>query len=120
VAYAAPDDQGRARGEPWAAVTWAFFVDPLDARRCRLVSRYRCASSGHLAMRLSLGPTLIEPIGFAMDRKMLLGVKERAERRPPPSAGQAARAPQLLRLRARLARVAANEHAKDHVRFRTS
>ena len=30
--------------------------------------------------RFKLGPTFIEPIGFAMDRRMLMGVKERAER----------------------------------------
>jgi hypothetical protein len=26
-----------------------------------------------------MGPTFLEPVGFAMDRRMLLGVKERAE-----------------------------------------
>jgi hypothetical protein len=55
-------------------------VEPLDDRRCRLISRYRAASSGDLATRLALGPALLEPVGFAMDRRMLLGVKERAER----------------------------------------
>jgi hypothetical protein len=34
-----------------------------------------------LADRLRYGPTLVEPVGFVMDRRMLLGVKERAERR---------------------------------------
>ena len=32
-----------------------------------------------LATRLSFGPALLEPIGFAIDRRMLLGVKQRAE-----------------------------------------
>jgi hypothetical protein len=29
---------------------------------------------------MRLGPALVEPIGFVMDRRMLIGVKERAER----------------------------------------
>lgn len=80
VAYGAADETARSTGKPWAAVTWAFLLEPLGARRCRVVSRYRCATSDHLGMRLSLGPTLVEPIGFAMDRRMLLGIKDRAER----------------------------------------
>jgi hypothetical protein len=79
VAYGPPDESGRAAGEPWASVSWAFLLEPLGPGRCRLVSRYRCATSDHLGMRLSLGPTIVEPIGFAMDRRMLLGIKERAE-----------------------------------------
>lgn len=84
VAYGAPDEQARAAGRPWAAVTWLLFVEPLGPRRCRFISRYRCLTSDELASRLSLGPTFVEPIGFAMDRRMLLGVKERAERPVPP------------------------------------
>ncbi len=79
VAYAAPDEGTRAAGKPWSAVTWAFFVDDLGPGRSRLVSRYRCATSDDLATRLALGPACVEPIGFAMDRRMLLGVKERAQ-----------------------------------------
>ena len=47
--------------------------------RCRFISRYRTATSEDLATRLAYG-VAIGPIGFAMDRRMLLGVKERAER----------------------------------------
>jgi hypothetical protein len=83
VAYAPPDEVARSAGEPWASVTWAFLLEPLGPGRCRLISRYRCATSEHLATRLSLGSTFVEPIGFAMDRRMLLGVKQRAERQPP-------------------------------------
>jgi hypothetical protein len=60
-------------------VTWLFLLEPLDAERCRFISRYRCATSDDLATRLQYGPTLVEPIGFAMDRRMLLGIKQRAE-----------------------------------------
>lgn len=81
VAHAAADESARASGKPWSTVTWAFFVDDLGPGCSRLVSRYRCATSDDLATRLALGPACVEPIGFAMDRRMLLGVKERAERR---------------------------------------
>jgi hypothetical protein len=70
---------------PHAAVSWLFLVEPTGENRCRLVSRLRCRASYDLATRLRYGPWLAEPIGFAMDRRMLLGVKERAERRAPGS-----------------------------------
>jgi hypothetical protein len=79
VAYGAPDEAARSAGRPWIAVTWLFLVEPLGDRQCRFVSRYRCASSEDLGTWLAFGPTLIEPVGFAMDRRMLLGVKRRAE-----------------------------------------
>jgi hypothetical protein len=81
VAYGAPDAAAREAGKPWIAATWLFYLEPLGERRCRLISRYRAACSDDLATRLSFGPTLVEPVGFAMDRRMLLGLKERAEKR---------------------------------------
>lgn len=80
VAHAPLDEVARAQGQPWAAASWLFAIDPLPDGRCRLLTRYRLACSPDVATRLALGPTLLEPIGFAMDRRMLLGVKERAER----------------------------------------
>jgi hypothetical protein len=79
VARARADQAARDAGKPWAEVSWLFFLEPLGPARTRLVSRYRCASSDDLTTRLGLGPTLIEPIGFAMDRRMLMGVKSRVE-----------------------------------------
>ncbi len=93
VAASHADDEARAHARPWAAVSWLFFVEPLGEARSRLVSRYRAACSDDIATRLAFGPTLLEPVGFAMDRRMLLGVKERAEsarranRTRAPSAG---------------------------------
>ena len=81
VAFARADEQARTAGRPWAAASWLFHVEPLGPDRCRLVSRHRAACSEDLATRLAAGPTLLEPVAFAMDRRMLLGVKERAERR---------------------------------------
>lgn len=86
VAYGAPDEAARAAGEPWVAVTWVFEVERLGEARCRFISRYRCALSKDLKTRLAFGAGAVEPIGFAMDRRMLLGLKARAEaktKRPP-------------------------------------
>lgn len=80
VAHAPLDEVARSKGKPWATASWLFAVEPLPNGRCRLLTRYRLACSPDVATRLALGPTLLEPIGFAMDRRMLLGVKERAER----------------------------------------
>ncbi len=79
VAFAPGDERARAKGEPWCSVSWLFLVEPLGPQRCRFISRYRANYSHHFAVRLGFGPTLIEPVSFVMDRRMLLGVKERAE-----------------------------------------
>jgi len=78
VVHGAPGE--RAPGERFIEATWLFFVEPLGEHRCRVISRYRCACSDDLATRLQYGEALVEPIGFAMDRRMLMGLKERAER----------------------------------------
>jgi hypothetical protein len=58
--------------------TWAFVLKPLDADTTRLSirwrSNYRPTFSGTLTNQY-----LIEPIRFLMERKTLLGIKERAE-----------------------------------------
>lgn len=78
VAHGAPDEAARAAGKPWAAASWAFLVEPLTKGRCRVVSRFRTACSDDFATRLMQGPTLLEPVGFSMDRRMLLGIRDRA------------------------------------------
>ena len=83
VAFGAPDDAARATDRPWTAGSWLFLVERIAGRRCRVISRFRAACSDDLATRLQMGPTLLEPIGFAMDRRMLLGIKQRVERAPP-------------------------------------
>jgi hypothetical protein len=82
VASGAADESARAAGKPWVAGSWLFHLEPLGERRCRLVSRFRSACSEDLATRLANSPLVIEPVGFAMDRRMLLGIKARAEGRP--------------------------------------
>lgn len=72
--------------EPRAS--WLFFIEPLEAGRTRFISRFRQATGAGWKAHLAYGPTLIEPIGFMMDRRMLLGVKERAERATTPPGGR--------------------------------
>jgi hypothetical protein len=62
-------------------LSWLIFLEALGETRCRLISRYRCACSDDVATRLAFGPELVEPFGFAMDRRVLLGIKQRPERR---------------------------------------
>lgn len=80
VAHAAADERARAQGKPWADASWLFYVEPLPDGRCRFISRFRSDSSDDFATRLMYGPYVTEAVGFVMDRKMLLGVKERVER----------------------------------------
>ncbi|MEZ4394545.1 MAG: hypothetical protein R3A48_26020 [Polyangiales bacterium] len=55
-------------------------TEPLGDSRCRLISRFRTSCSDDLLTRLAQGPSFVEPVGFAMDRRMLLGIKARVER----------------------------------------
>jgi hypothetical protein len=80
VVHAAMDETARSAGKPWVTASWLFQVEPLGEARCSVISRYRADCSDDLVSRLRFGPTLVEPVGFAMDRRMLLGVKQRAER----------------------------------------
>ena len=82
VAFGAPDEEARRAGEPWFAGSWLFLVEETAPGLTRVISRYRCASSDDLRTRLSFGPALLEPIGSTMDRRMLLGIRARAERAP--------------------------------------
>ena len=59
--------------------SWSFVLDPLDEQRTRLITRNR-APGNQLRSRLQW--ELLLPGAFLMMRKMLLGIKERAERQP--------------------------------------
>lgn len=88
----APDRETAPQGTPTTepsrlfACSWAFLVEPLSDDRCRVVSRFRVTHPDDLGSRLAYGAGLLEPIGFVMDRRMLLGIKERVEAARP--AGQ--------------------------------
>jgi hypothetical protein len=71
-------DPGRSlvlQVEPWHAV-WSFHVHPLGRYACRLISRGRAPRTEGLAR---LVDELGDPITLVMTRKMLLGIKQRAE-----------------------------------------
>lgn len=80
VAFAPADIAAKMSGKSWIATSWLFYIAALGPRRSRFVSRYRCACSDEVLTTLQFGPMVLEPIGFAMDRRMLMGVKQRAER----------------------------------------
>jgi hypothetical protein len=65
---------GETDGFQW---TWQFGLYPVDERRTRLVSRNRARLSRTVGSTLFM--CLLEPAAFIMTRKMLLGLKRRAE-----------------------------------------
>jgi hypothetical protein len=64
--------------QPWHAV-WSFHIRPLGPGRSRLISRSRAPRQPGPAWLLG---ELFDPITLVMTRKMLLGIKARAERAP--------------------------------------
>jgi hypothetical protein len=65
---------GNADNVSWL---WEFGLFPIDSRRTRLVSRNRVQAPRTLASLLFM--RVIEPAAFLMTRRMLLGLKHRAE-----------------------------------------
>jgi hypothetical protein len=61
------------------AASWAFVLEPQWAGGTRLVVRWRSDFRATLRSRL-MNQYLLEPVHFAMERKMLLGIRTRAER----------------------------------------
>ena len=60
------------------AWSWVFVLEPLDDARTRLVSRNRLKIGPRLVDRLAM--RIMEFGSLVMERKMLLGIKQRAER----------------------------------------
>ncbi len=65
---------GEGDGFAWV---WQFGIDPIDAERTRLVSRNSVRTPSTAASWLFM--RIMEPAAFLMTRRMLLGLKERAE-----------------------------------------
>jgi hypothetical protein len=61
-------------------VSWAFVLHPAPADATRLLVRWR-SSTPKTAYDLVFNKYLLEPVHFLMERKMLLGIKKRAETR---------------------------------------
>jgi hypothetical protein len=76
VIAATDDPQSRAVPEDpgW---TWTFQLIAVDGQTTRLISRNRQSAAGPIASALS--KTIVDPIGFAMERKTLVGIKARAD-----------------------------------------
>jgi hypothetical protein len=74
--------KGMALGDGYLATTWGWYLQPYGRRCTRLVERFRCdwnpSPANQLLMRV-----VMEPASFIMQRKMLLGIKERVEHRAP-------------------------------------
>jgi hypothetical protein len=68
--------------QPWNAV-WSFHLIPTDSAGCRLLSRSRQARPSGAAR---LAGYVMDPVTLLMTRKMLLGIKERAETSAPDAA----------------------------------
>jgi hypothetical protein len=65
------------RGKGYSIATWQFTLKALDEKTTRLFVRQRLAFSPDLTLLWRL----TEPVSFVMERKMLLGIKHRAEHR---------------------------------------
>ncbi|WP_198597847.1 SRPBCC family protein [Blastococcus atacamensis] len=79
-------------GHPWNSV-WSFHVVPDGPGRCRLISRSCTQRPQQRGVRVAT--RVMEPVTLVMTRRMLRGIKERAERRvasgAPVPAGAALR-----------------------------
>lgn len=58
---------------------WAFVLVPLGPNVTRLLSRNRISTPGGSLVRRAIQTLVMEPGSLIMERKMLLGIKERAE-----------------------------------------
>jgi len=69
----------KTKPEKTFSTSWGFYLDKIDDRTTRLTSCWKVGYNPTLMNKLGYGPFIIGPIGFVMDRKMLLGIKMRAE-----------------------------------------
>ena len=71
---------------PWNGV-WSFHVVPAGDGRCRLLARSRTEVAPQLGLRLAT--RVGEPVTLVMTRRMLYGIRQRAERRTTAAATRA-------------------------------
>ena len=62
------------------AMSWAFVLEPVSGNATRLLIRWR-SQIPNAVFDLVVNKYLLEPIHFTMERKMMLGIRERVERR---------------------------------------
>ena len=68
-----------AKPGDYLATTWTFYLEPVDEHATRLVERFRL-DYNPTSMNTFFYRAVLEPGSFIMERKMLLGIKERAEK----------------------------------------
>jgi hypothetical protein len=67
-------------------MSWCLAVEPVDQRSCRVISRWR--ASWHVTPASAAWIALSEPGAFIMERRMLQGIKARAEQEARPALAQ--------------------------------
>ncbi|MGQ9903865.1 MAG: hypothetical protein ACUVRU_05850 [Anaerolineae bacterium] len=60
--------------------TWLFLLRPLDAERTQLIVRWRARINVFKSPLILVLGLFIEPIEFILERRMMLGIRERAEK----------------------------------------
>ena len=75
VAHAKAEDLGSAEQE----VTWLFLLQPRGNHRCRFISRFRMGRVDNKPVQGRIAAYFADAVSFAMDQRMLQGIKERAE-----------------------------------------
>ena len=64
--------------------TWAFVLEPIGSTQTRLIVRLRASFPLPSVVAWTVG-RLLEPVHFVMERKQLLGLRDRAARQPAPA-----------------------------------
>jgi len=84
------NDEGVFEGfkQMFPAFTWAFVLAEVDSEHTRLISRLRGQAQPSQTAAARIAGFFFEPIEFLMTRKMLLGIKQRAEQVSSPAAGK--------------------------------
>jgi hypothetical protein len=70
--------QGKSPGAYYEA-SWGFFLQPIDVHTTRLVERFRMDWGPQTFANDLFYRAILEPGSFIMQRRMLLGIKERVE-----------------------------------------
>jgi hypothetical protein len=107
-----PSDGERiSRGGRAESGTWTFILDPTADHATRLILRSRGAQAESLAAML-FGRLVFDPVHFIMERKMMLGIKQRAE--SASGAGKAALSRQLSAVSFQLSEKTSAGHSYGH------
>ena len=76
-----PSDAERiSRGGHAQSGTWTFILEPINNHATRLILRSRGAQDESFVAML-FGRLVFDPVHFLMERKMMLGIKQRAEKK---------------------------------------